>query len=766
MEAVFRLIQAGDLKTAKAELKRQLASHPTDSQRVRLLGKIVFHQGDMAGGIKLLRRACALAPDMADFHYELGVMLLTQGQWNTAAESFRQALTLAPTHIDSLYNYAWVLRQQGQADEAANVLRRLLKDQPGHAQGWFNLANILGEAGDLEGAAQAYENALAAAPNHTGALNNLGDIRHRQGRAEDALQCYARALAVDPDLTASANNMGNALTALGRADEAVPVYETMLARHPGDAKLLYNLALALVELRHLDAAAQRLEQTVAAAPHMAEAWNALGSIQMGRDEPAAAERALSRALALRPEFADAYSNLGKLHSLSGRTHEGCDCFRHALALEPDNAAIHSNYLFLLRHMPEVEPEQVFEEHRRFGERQEALATELAKPEISKLTDGYRRLRIGYVSPDFCQHAVMMLFLPVLERHDHQNFEIFCYHTSTRVDAVTRRVAELADQWRPIAHLSADAAATLIRNDGIDILIDLAGHSARNGLPIFARKPAYLQATWLGYPGTTGLTRMDYRMTDGGADWPPGRNDRFYTEGLVFLKIAAVFRPPPHAPAVQPLPMLTGIKPRLGAFNKVTKLNDRVIAVWSRILQRVPNAELFMVMPGGEQPSVAEDMRQRFARHGIHGERLVISGLLPLDRFMDLVASVDLALDPFPYCGGSTSMITLWLGVAMISRHGEDAASSTGHRLLNGLGLGELAAPDDDAYVSIACELIADPARLSRLRTGLRPLLQASPLLDEDALVKDVERNYRGWWLGMCAARDRSRTAALAPQAIP
>ena len=744
MERAIQRVQAGDLNGAVRELRQHLTRHPDDWQALRLLGKILFQQGHPDDGMALLKQATHLAPHIPELAYESGVMLLESDNAEEAAEAFRRALTLAPDFTDAAFNLAWTLRRLGRDYDAAQCLRELTARQPGHVEAWFNLGNVLKDIGNSEGAETAYRRVLTLHPNDAKALTNLGALLHSQGQLEQAVEILTAALAADPKEAAAANSLGNALTALGRAEDAIPVYQAMLRHHPRDTALLCNLALALQNLERAADAISYLHTALTIDSSLAEAWNSLGSTLLTLDDPIGAEKALRAALALRPDYADAFSNLGKLMFAVGRPEEAIHSLRDALRIQPNNAAIHSNLLMLLRHLPSLTADQLFEEHLEFGRRQQALATPLPPP-LSDAEHSPERLRIGYVSPDFCEHAVMLFFAPVLERHDRRRFEVFCYPSSTRSDAVTARLRGLADHWRPIAHLPAIEAAARIRADGIHILIDLAGHTAGNALPVFAYKPAPIQATWIGYPGTTGLTRIDYRLTDGGADPAHARTERHYAEALHRLPAASIFRPPNDAPTIGPSPLLRHGTPRFGSFNKLAKTNPAVLATWSRLLLAMPTATLLMIVPGGERPDIAEAARAPFRAAGISDQRIDIMGQQPLRRFLELVTEVDVALDPFPYCGGTTSLLTLWMGVPLVCMRGHDSASSTSETLLRGLTLSEFIAENEDAYIDIACRLSQDLARLTELRGSLRMRLTTSPPFDEHALLDGLEHVFEDWW---------------------
>ena len=756
MQTVIALVEAGRLTDARTKLERRLARQPDDDPARHLLGKLLFSLGEAEAGIAELRRVLDRGRAEEGVACDLGTMLLSRQALDEAILAFRTELKDRPEHADALYNLGWVLRRSGQGEEALSILRRLVSAHPGHTRGWFNLGNLLLERAEIEAAVAAYRAALATAPDDTAALVNLGEALHRLGQSDEAAALFRRALALEPGHTPAANSLGNLLTALGEPEAARAVYKQALARRPDDSATLYNLALAEKAAGLWEQAATRLERVTALAPTMVEAWNALGTVHLLLEALPEAEAALRRALELRSDLAEAWNNLGLLHGARGQGELAMTCYRRALELAPGDAAIHSNLLFLMIHQSGLSKQEVFDEHRLYGERQEARIEPLPLP---SLEPGPRSLRVGYVSPDFREHAVALLFEAILEYHDPAAVETTCYYSGNRPDATTSRLQARAGHWRNIGHLSPDVAARLIRDDRIDILVDLAGHTSGNGLPIFARKPAPIQATWLGYPGTTGLTRIDYRLTDAGTD-PPGLTEAFHTETVQRLECGANFRPPADSPAVRPPPILKRGRPRFGSFNKPHKLGPAVIAAWSRLLTAVPDAELVLVVPGGDRPAICHDWRSQFAVHGIAGERILVTPRQHLAGFLELIADVDIALDPFPYSGGTTTMFTLWMGVPLICLAGGDSISGSA-ALLRHCGALDLVADTAageqtaiDRYVAIAAALATDRARLCHLRAILRPALLVSPLMADERLARRLEDMYRHWWRRLTAGGEK------------
>jgi len=394
------------------------------------------------------------------------------------------------------------------------------------------------------------------------------------------------------------------------------------------------------------------------------------------------------------------------------------------------------------------PEAVAAEHRAWGEKASAAVSVPGSRDLDR--DPARRLRIGYVSPDFRRHSVAYFFEALLAEHDPDAVEAVCYAHVPAPDPMTERLKGLAHEWHDIATLDDPALAEKIRGERIDILVDLAGHTAKNRLPVFVHKPAPIQVTYLGYPNTSGLARIDYRLTDAVAD-PPGDGDDLYAERLVRLdRCFLAYRPPPAAPAVSGLPSERIGRITFGSFNNNTKITPELIAVWSRILRELPTSRLLLK----SGPFADRETRQRyldlFAAEGIEPKRIRAFGYLPeVSDHLNFYANIDLALDTFPYNGTTTTCEALWMGVPVLTLAGPVHASRVGASLLTAVGIEDLIARDTDAYVGKAIGLASDPARLADLRSRLRPAMATSPLTDGAGLARAIENAYRRMWRKWC-----------------
>ena len=518
------------------------------------------------------------------------------------------------------------------------------------------------------------------------------------------------------------------------------------------------------------AAAQVIADEVARHdPQQHQAWNLLGAIAAHREQHELAVRHFERAITLAPSSADYLSNCGEvcrragwlddaiehcraaiatdsrhmgahynlalaLHAV-GEVESAHAALASALAIQPDARILRSVLLFLLCHQTAIDGTTQLAEHRRWHELHARPLAPRSLPRAGVGRPG-RKLRVGYVSADFRCHSLSYFIEPLFAHHDRVRFELYCYSNTRRTDEVTDRLRNYAIQWRDITALSDEAAARRIEEDGIDILIDLSGHTAGNRLLVFARKPAPVQLSYIGYPNTTGLAAMDYRITDSCAD-PPGAADAMYVEKLLRMPHSQwCYRPPAPTPDVNPLPALQHGMTTFGSLHSFTKLNRDVIDLWARILARVPRSELLMaVVPSGE---TGTRVREQFAAHGIAAARLHLIGKLNYDDFLMLHHRIDIALDAFPCPGATTTCESLWMGVPVVTLAGKYGVARAGASLLQGAGLPELIAQSPGQYIDIATDLARDPHRLAQLRGSLRARMQHSPLMDEGAFTRAFE----------------------------
>jgi predicted O-linked N-acetylglucosamine transferase (SPINDLY family) len=673
------------------------------------------HQaGELGQAEPLYLQILQAAPYHADAHHLLGVLAFQKGQYDLAVTRIRHALTLNPWAAIFHSNLGAAHEALGQLPEALACFQQFLALQPGAPEAHGGVGNILRKMGKLQEALPYLQQALRLHPDFPEAHNNLGNALLELHRFAEALTHYRHAIRLRPDFPDPWNNAGSVLVNLGQPAEAVAHFREALRRKPDYAEAFNNLANVFKDQWQLDEAEDHYRE----------------------------------ALRLRPTYVEALYYLALTLELQGRVAEAVACHRRVLALQPDNARYHSGLLLPLAYLAETTPQALFQEHRHWAERHAAPLTAAAAPPANDRSPE-RLLRVGYVSPDLREHPVAYFLEPILAHLDRARFHVTCYAGVHRPDAVTQRLRGLADAWRDVATLPDDAVAERVRADGIDILVDLAGHTAGRRLLAFARKPAPVQVTHFGYPNTTGLAAMDYRITDPHAD-PPGQTESLHTEELVRLpEVAWCFQPTP-APDVGPLPALAAGHLTFGSLNKLAKVTPQAVALWGRLLQSVPGARLLLLAGAGGRTD--QRLRDQFRECGIDGDRLQLVGRLPRDGYLALYQQIDIVLDSFPYNGGVTSCDALWMGVPVITLAGNSYVSRQGVSLLSNLDLHDWIAATPEEYVAVAVRWANDVEGLGRLRSGLRERMRASPVCDGERFTRRLEEAYRDMWRRWCAGR--------------
>jgi len=601
-----------------------------------------------------------------------------------------------------------------------------------------NLAQVLQlhRAGHPADAAALCEELLRDDPRQPDVFVQLGLAHRALRRDADALAAFARATALDPAHAEAHHQAGNLLKRLGRLPEAIAALREATRLAPANAAAWLNLGVACLETDAPTDAIDAFRRALALEPMRPEAHNILGVALLAAGQLTAARAAFDQTLRLRPNDAAAHDNLGRLCKAEGLLADAVAHYRAALAAKP-NPGTHSNLLFALNFIPDLAPAEIFAEHRRWHELYAAPAAPAPRPPSPS-----SRLRVGYLSPDFVHHSVAYFIEPVLAAHDRTRVEIFCYSNVRSPDRVTARLRALAEHWHDLAPLDDDAAAALIRADNLDLLIDLAGHTARHRLLVFARRPAPVQATWIGYPNTTGLDAIDYRLTDAISD-PPGETDAFHSEKLVRLPTSfSCYGPDADAPAVNPLPATAPGAVTFGCFNNFAKISPPVVALWSRLLRELPSSRLVLKSRGLGDTAVAARIRAAFAAAGVDPARLTLNGdELSVAAHLALYHGIDLALDPFPYNGTTTTCEALWMGVPVLTLAGRTHVARVGASLLTHACLADWIATSPDDYVARAIAAAHDLARLAELRRALRERLRASPLCDAARFTRGLEVAY-------------------------
>jgi protein O-GlcNAc transferase len=637
--------------------------------------------------------------------------------------------------IQRALQQALQLHQTNRLAEAEPIYRNVLRRHPQEA----NALNLLGllchQTNRIDEAISLLTEAVRFAPHIVACHIHLASALHAKGLLDRAVTHFQRAVEIEPGNAAFHRHLAITLTAVGRVDEAIAHFQSALTLNPSNAEAHYNLGTALMSRAKYNQALPPLLRAAEMDPHNPAVHCNVGAAYRALWKFDEAMKHYRRALELKPDYPDALYNLGALHHALIEVPESIECYRQCLELKPDFQIAHSSMLLAMHYLVPLDAKEIYEQSVKWGK----IPTKKLPP---RQLSSSSRLKIGYVSADFNQHSVSFFLEPILEHHDRTRFEISCYSSTLQRDLTTKRLAGYVDHFREVGLLPDDRLAELIRQDGIDVLVDLSGHTSHNRLPVFAMKPAPVQATYLGYPNTTGLPEIDYRIVDPIAD-PVGEGDELYVEKLVRLpRTGWCYKPPSDAPEVSDLPALSNGYVTFGSFNNLTKVNEPWIAVWAEILRRVPSARLLIKSPTLEQEAVRHRLAALFAARGVGEERLEICGrVIAYADHMRTYHRVDIALDTFPYNGTTTTCESMWMGVPVVTRSGEHHVSRVGKSLLTQVGLAELASESEAEYVDRATELADNLQRVAVLRSALRQRMRSSSVMDAPAMALDIERAY-------------------------
>uniref|UniRef100_A0A7C4RUE6 protein O-GlcNAc transferase n=1 Tax=Desulfatirhabdium butyrativorans TaxID=340467 RepID=A0A7C4RUE6_9BACT len=628
------------------------------------------------------------------------------GRLDEAWEDYRRILSVNPAHPDALHLSGMILYARKQFERAVDLIQRAIRLKPNEPMFYYNLGATLHELGCWEEAEAAYRKALSLRPDYAEVYSNLGNTLKSKGKFTEAIASLKRAIELKPDFADAYCNLGAALAAMDATQEAEACYQKALAFQP------------------------RSLQT----------WHNYGNLFRDRDRFAEAHMCFKTALEIDPSRPESLNNLGQILMLQGDAVESLRYVKAAWDLKPDYWAAGSNWLLGLHYPGTVSEEDIFSAHRQWAKRvMDAYPVVTTAYDCSQRADD--RIHIGYVSADFRTHSVAYFIEPILTHHDRSRFHITAYSDTEKEDETTDRLRGLVDSWKQTSYMKDETLIETIRRDGIDILVDLGGHTAGNRLVMFARKPAPIQVTYIGYPDTTGLDTMDYRITDAWAD-PPGMTDLWHTETLVRLKSGFLcYRPSDHAPEVGASPFDANGYITFGSFNNLAKVSDTILHAWAKILALVPNSRLLLKARPLKDPQVCENVLQRLQRVGIDPHRVVLQGALSHKEHLARYGEVDIALDTFPYHGTTTTFEALWMGVPVVTASGKTHVSRVGCSILHRIGMEELIASSLDAYVAKATELALDTRRLVLLRQGMRHRIRASTLIDGRSVTGSLEEAY-------------------------
>jgi protein O-GlcNAc transferase len=772
--------RAARFAEAERVYREILAMQPAHPDALHMLGILSGQRGRLDDAIRLIRAAIAITPNRADMHYDLGVSLQTQRQRTEAISAYRRALELHPNHAAACNNLGVTLKESGQIDQAIAAYRRAIETNPTFAEAYSNLANALMDKRQVDEAIPCYRQSLRLAPHNAATHNNLGNALLLAKRHDEAIASFRRAIEIQPTFADAYGNLANALLALGLPSEAIAAYENAIQLSPltprfhidlgnalrdsgrtEDALKSYreavrlnptvagphnNVGNALADLGQLDEAIAAFRNAIQLDPNLPQIYCNLGNALRDNRQLDGAIAAYRQALRLQPDFAGAFNNLGTALKDSGDLNGAIESYRRAIRLQPDHADAHSNLIYAMLFHSDCTAPMILDESRRW-------ATQHAKPLKHKIQphandrDPDRRLRIGYLSPDFRDHVVGQNLLPLFRAHNHSHFEIFCYFNNVRSDQITEQFRRHADVWHNVSGQPDAHVAELIRQDRLDILVDLTLHMARGRLPVFALKPAPVQVTFAGYPGTTGLDTIDYRLTDPHLD-PPGLHDHFYSEKSIHLpETFWCYQPLVTGIHVNPLPAPTRGHLTFGCLNNFCKVNQQVLQLWAQVLKAIDRSRLIVLCPEGIH---RQTMLTALRREGIDSDRIECVSPCPRRQYLEIYHHIDIGLDTIPYNGHTTSLDALWMGVPVVTLVGNTVVGRAGLSQLTNLGLTELIVHSPEEYIQAVTSLAIDLPHLADLRRTLRSRMETSPIMDAERFARNVENAYRSVWQTYCA----------------
>jgi protein O-GlcNAc transferase len=780
------LVAQGGLDEAIAACRHAIQVKPDYPEAHNKLGNALRERGQFEEAIAAYRRALQLNPDYAHACNNLGSALRDQGRLDESIESYRRAIQLAPDFPAANNNLGNALRDRGKLDEAIVVYRRALELKPDFPEAHNNLGNALWETGHPVEAIVAYRRALELKSDFPEAHANLGNALRETDQPVEAIAAYRRALELRPNYPKPWNDLGNALRDRGQLDEAIAAFRRGIEFKPDFPKARTNLGNALKERGQLDEAIAEYRHAIEIKPDLPEAHSNLGNALRERGQLDEAIAVCRRALELKPDFPDAHNNLGIALSEKGRLDEAIvafrmalqlkpqypealnnlgnafknrgeledaiGAFRQALQLKPDYAAASSNLVFTFHFHPGHNDRTRSEERLRWQRQIGDPMKRLFRPHAN---DGSpdRRLRVGYVSPDFWDHVVGRNLIPLFECHDRRDFEVLCYAGVMRPDPLTERFRQRAHKWRSTVGVPDEALAEMIRRDGVDILVDLSQHTAGNRLPMFARKPAPVQVSFAGYPESTGLEAIEYRISDRYLEAGRSEEGTAGKEHICLIDSFWCYDPCGEEAQVNELPATESGRVTFGCLNNFCKVNEGVLRLWARVLGKVTGSRLILLSGVGSHRQGTLDLLER---EGIEAHRVEFVEFQPRREYLELYHRLDMVLDTFPYNGHTTSLDALWMGVPVVSMAGDMRVSRAGLSQLTNLGLPELVARSEEGYVGIAVELAGNLQRLAKLRSTLRGRMEHSVLMDAPHFARQVEQAYRKMWQAWRAEQSRIR----------
>jgi protein O-GlcNAc transferase len=736
----------GRLREAEACFRRAIDLQPDSAVPYYFLGNSLYQDRPLEAEA-CFRRAIELQPDFAAAHCNLGSLLGRGRRVSEEQACYRRAIELNPDLAEAHSNLGRTLRRQGKFSEAEACHRRALELKTDLAEVHYNLGEDLDDQGRLGEAEACYQQALKLNPELAAAHCKLGKVFGKQGMLPQAEACYRAAIVRKPDFVDAIYALANLLDADGRHGDAAACYRRVIELKPDSAHAYTNLGSALNAQGALSEEELCYRRAIELKPDLSVAHANLGKALKQQGRLAEAKTSYQQAIEFKPDFAEAHCNLGTLHLEQGELAQAEACYRRSLAIMPDFAVAYSNLLFCLSHSPEINAADLFAEHRKFGEHfEKPLRQEWVGHANSR--DPHRALNVGFVSADLRDHPVAILTEPILSHVARcPRLALHAFVNQVVEDRITARLRQHFRRWHQVVHLSEAALSEKIRQEGIDILIDLSGHTANNRLLTFARKPAPIQVSWLGYMGSTGLTSMDYYLGDRYM-LPIELLHTQFTEQLVHLPAITSFLPSEDAPPINRLPALENGYTTFGSFNRASKLNRGSIGLWAQLLRALPEAR--MILGNMRAQSEVDMVLMWFEHAGVARERLTFRPACDRKDYLKMHHGVDICLDTLPFTGFTTTLHAMWMGVPTLTLTGGTVTGRQSTAMLSHVGLEAFISRDKAEFVDRGIALAATPAVVADLRSTLRERMNASPIGQPEKVAAGFLEVLRTMWTRWCA----------------
>lgn len=739
-DLAFRI---GDNESALSLLEHAVTLFPGAAKYKKRLGEACCRVGLIEQGVSQLERAVALEPNDSDIACALSGAYVAQGNWAGAKKILNKVIKRKGALAGHYCLRGMASQHLGELDDALADFKAAARLDTGYADAWLSLADLYRARGELEKAAPCAQQALSLNPASPAIVTVCGDIELAKANSREAASYFERALDLSPESAELWAKLGIALVQCGNTLPAIDALEKAHALGVPDDWIYEHMGLLFTTRGQMEIARENLEMAVERHPENLNAWNTLIVVYTKLGQSEKARQAAEHVLAINPNHVNALLNLGSWFGDQARNDEALEQYRKALAVNPKSATAYINSLWVLVHSSEASAQDVLSLAREFD--RNLCSTHWREPNFAaRDKSSERRLRIGWLTSDFRTHPVAAFVLPFLNKLDRTKLESVVYYNSQAADDITARCRAAVDQWRDVLAIGDEALANLIESDEIDILVDLNGNTEGNRLLAVACKPAPIVVTWLGFPGTSGMSAVDYIFV------PP---DPVLTEGSWCSETPwplpdcyGVRTGIPDVPIMPGLPAERSRKPfTFGCLNNFRKVSQQAIKLWSEILNKVPDSRLVVVARGGTEGGLVSYIHDQFARYGVAPERLEIRGIQPQLEYFNSYNDIDLGLDPFPFNGGTTGYDSIWMGVPYVTWPGNMLVSRMGKAILDNVGLNELIADSAEAYVGLAVALANDRERLKGMRAGLREKMQGSPLMDAPRLARALETAFGEMW---------------------